>query len=102
MSFNAYTLEYTDNASLTAIKHDRIDWEATAIQSEGHGKHGNIKGFSRRSRQNLLRKMAQMDRTKLQFDPLFVTLTDQGDFETDARQFKIYWDGKTDAGYSSR
>ena len=45
MSFNAYTLEYTNNASLSAIKHDRIDWEATAIQSEGHGKHGNIKGF---------------------------------------------------------
>ena len=92
MSFNAYTLEYTNNASLTAIKHDRIDWEATAIQSEDHGKHGNIKGFSRRSRQNLLRKMAQMDRTKLQFDPLFVTLTDKGDFETDARQFKHYLD----------
>jgi len=92
MSFNTYTLEYTNNASLTAIKHDRIDWEATAIQSDDHGKHGNIKGFSRRSRQNLLRKMAQMDRTKLQFDPLFVTLTDQGDFETDARQFKQYLD----------
>ena len=76
MSFNSYSLEYTGNASLTAIKQDRIDWEAKALESENHGKHGNIKGFSRRSRQNLLRKMAQMDRTKLQFDPLFVTLTD--------------------------
>ena len=92
MGFNSYSLEYVDNASLTAIKQDRIDWKATALESENHGKHGNIKGFSRRSRQNLLRKMAQMDRTKLQFDPLFVTLTDQGDFETDAKQFKRHLD----------
>ena len=135
-----YTLEYTENASLSSIKKDFTDWrrkdpksegkwvcpkskhireiETRTIdaahhtsstspgrchicsrnlvlvfsQNEGHGKHGNIKGFSRRSRQNLLRKMAKMDRTKLDFEPLFVTLTDQSEYMDDPRMFKTYLD----------
>lgn len=89
-----YTLQYTENASLSAIKRDRIDHSLKTHQdfSDEHGKHGNITMFSSASRKKLLRYMARIDRSKLDYAPLFVTLTYGSDYSEDPRECKRHLD----------
>lgn len=89
-----YTLQYTENASLSSVKRDHISWSERAKQdySDDHGKHGKISRFSSASRKKLLRYMAKIDRSQLDCAPLFVTLTYGRDYPDDAMECKRHLD----------